>query len=209
MKTSFGILHSKWVIQYSFRCMLQETGLYENSFIASDKTEMTNWINAGNTMPDILYIGSDLEDMSGPDTAKEIRKKYSGITLIGICRPNKLNDNNFMIDAGCQGVVCSNDLIPYILNTTKDVFQHHFMTDKPDAYIDAHNYLHNARELLNDEDLRIVGQLCTKKSPTELARDEHVSKRKFERKEGDLYKLLQVKNRVELVIKAKDEAIVL
>ena len=39
-----------------------------------------------------------------------------------------------MIDNGCQGVVCSNDLKLYILNITKDVLQHHsFSTESPNG----------------------------------------------------------------------------
>ena len=209
MKTSFGILHIKWVIQLALRCLLQETGHYENSFIFSEKHEMMDWLNAGNSMPDILFIGSDLVNMIGPDVAKEIRKKYPGTLPIGICRPNKLKDINFMINGGCYGCICSDDRPSDILQSTKDVLQHRYMKNKPNDYFNAHNALQEARVLLNDEEIRLAGQLCTTKSPKDLALEEHVSLRKYQRMEGDLYKVLNVKSRVELIIKVKDEDIIL
>ena len=204
MKISIGIIDDLWPLVYGIKSFLESTGLFIVPITATNGLDFINKINAGEDIPLLMLVDTQMPLMNGPDIVRWIRTNSPKTMCIGLTLSTKPNDRILMMAAGCCGCLNKYDPPELYIKGITEVSRKHFMSGHEEDYINLMLFRSFHDPIFTEEDFILIQAACSDKTNEELAVSLFMSVQKLVRKLSALYLKCDVKNRSGLILKAKE-----
>ncbi len=172
-------------------------------FYAKNGLELQNRIKNGQILPDIILLDINMPVMNGFETAEWIIENYPNIKILALSMDDDEQTILKMLRQGAKGYLLK-DINPEVLNTAlKELMEKGFYhSDKVSATLlhslnsDEEGIIMNFKE----NEMTFIQLACSEMTYKEIADVMGLSPKTIDGYRQDLFKRLNIKNRVGLVI---------
>jgi DNA-binding NarL/FixJ family response regulator len=203
-KTKIAIADDEMLIRKGIRAILEQEDHFEVVFEAGNGTELINFLNTTENLPEIILIDIKMPELNGLEASKTIVKKFPNIKIITLSSYSSTVFISNMIEIGAVCYLSKSTHPKQLVTSINQVIQNGFyFEDFMMALIDEEI---NKSKTIFDEDFltkrerQVLQLICEQKTSSEIAEKLNISTRTVDGFRNSLLFKTDSKNMIGLVI---------
>jgi len=189
----------------SLEALIQSFPGFEVLFHAKNGVALQQQLTLSKELPDIILLDINMPVMNGFETMEWLAETHPNIKVLALSMEDDENTILSMLRKGANGYLLK-DIHPERLKVALNevISKGYYHSDKV-----AETLLHSLQakkeakdQVLKENEMRFIQLACTEKTYKEIAQDMNLSPKTIDGYRNDLFRNLNVKNRVGLVIYA-------